>query len=1114
MTADIAHAREVIRRCREFRDAGKAEAVLRSEFLSRLRVVFPDAADESWINHYSAGTEAHTKVGTAGGKIADRFIDNLVGSTTIEYESDLRNRAKHDEGFGQVRAHAAGLIRAGVPVSQVRGILSDTVDWCAYDVSLTAGVDAAACTADDITLVPVDSLQLATDDSHTAKRLVAFIRRHLAREQSRPLTAEFLTSDLGLDSGACQRRIGPLIKLVSEGRARDQSILLATDLWSEFVDYLEGDRGDFRVAAYTDEVYLCVLARLLSANVLADRAISSNDAELKSILDGTYFRACYQLSNMVELDYFGWLTSPAHIDRLVPVAREIQRDLYVYDFSARPEEDLFGRLMAELARRSQRQLLGQEWTPAWLARLLAERCLENLSADESPRIVDMCCGSGSILAEVLKAARRRLGLTGLADLHEVATGFDIDPLAVSLSKTTWVVTLAAEIKAATAPIVIPIYHADSLFAVTPGLAALPLLGDEGPIPVSLDGMTITLPHALVHPTYRELFDRIVDWAYDEALDAQAKGRAVSIAKDDAETFLTGAAAASKTALTSELKDQLAEAVQTLANRMIELARANRNGIWAFILRNTYRPGLLSGQFNGLVSNPPWLALSALADNPYKKALTARAKLYGIRPAGQSFLHLELGTTHLLHAVDRYLKAGASVACLVPGTIFNGHHHEPLRQREFLTSKRHVALEIGEVWQVAPGTFKYPGAAIVGTKLSGAEGLKTKPIAGFFALPDGLEKAEFSVRAIGAERTAWVLEKQSLPALSAGMAETPQRGADLRASWVREKEGLPALSAGMAEMPQQGADLMPRTAVCVEILNQHGAEHRVDTPRRNSVWGFTIKAAKEMKDERFPGHVAPRFIYRMAQSENLLPFLLGEHRAPIALPAERDAAGEWHVYDEAEIRRQGFTETARRFHAINARLTKVGQGKTLQQRIDERGKLSKQVFGNEGHLIIAGAGGKHICAACVPAADARDLVIDQTLYWKVIESGDEAWFFVGMLNSHALTQAITPFNPKGAFGERHIHALPYRVMPRFDPLSPGHLRVAALARKIAEIARDVVTEDEYLANPNRALTSRRTRLRAKLGQTKQLREMESLCAVALGTSATQGAVIQAEDGESP
>src|ERR1017187_9530385 len=114
MTTDVTQAKETIRRCREFREAGRPEAVLRSEIQSRLRLIFPSPEDESWINHYSAGAEAHTKVALAGGKVTNRCSDNLVGSTTNEYEADLRVLAKRDEGFKQVREHAAGLIRAGV----------------------------------------------------------------------------------------------------------------------------------------------------------------------------------------------------------------------------------------------------------------------------------------------------------------------------------------------------------------------------------------------------------------------------------------------------------------------------------------------------------------------------------------------------------------------------------------------------------------------------------------------------------------------------------------------------------------------------------------------------------------------------------------------------------------------------------------------------------------------------------------------------------------------------------------------------------------------------------------------------------------------------------------
>lgn len=259
--------------------------------------------------------------------------------------------------------------------------------------------------------------------------------------------------------------------------------------------------------------------------------------------------------------------------------------------------------MAQLARRSQRKLLGQEWTPAWLAQLLAERCLDNLPEGEIPHIVDMCCGSGSMLAEVLKVARERYDLANMESLYNVVTGFDIDPLAVGLSKTTWVVTLATEIKAANKPIIIPIYHADSLFSVTPVSSSIPFPGERESIEISLDGLAIEIPSQLVQPIYRELFDRIIDWAYDEALEARERGAADQLTREIAEQFLNGVLAASGTNIPEDLFDPLVLSIYNLASRMSELAVANRNGIWAFIMRNTYRPGLLSDQFNGLVSNP-------------------------------------------------------------------------------------------------------------------------------------------------------------------------------------------------------------------------------------------------------------------------------------------------------------------------------------------------------------------------------------------------------------------------------------------------------------------------------------------------------------------------------
>src|SRR3546814_12651309 len=65
--------------------------------------------------------------------------------------------------------------------------------------------------------------------------------------------------------------------------------------------------------------------------------------------------------------------------------------------------------------------------------------------------------------------------------------------------------------------------------------------------------------------------------------------------------------------------------------------------------------------------------------------------------------------------------------LVPGTVLNGTHHERLRQHDFLTSDRPVPFDIAEIWQVAPGTFNYPGAALVGHKKANTTGLPQRTL---------------------------------------------------------------------------------------------------------------------------------------------------------------------------------------------------------------------------------------------------------------------------------------------------------------------------------------------------------------------------------------------------
>ena len=419
-------------------------------------------------------------------------------------------------------------------------------------------------------------------------------------------------------------------------------------------------------------------------------------------------------------------------------------------------------------------------------------------------------------------------------------------------------------------------------------------------------------------------------------------------------------------------------------------------------------------------------------------------------------------------MDRYLKAGASIACLVPGTALNGQHHAKLRDRAFLTSDRPVPFELREVWVVAPGTFKVRSIALVGVKCETVAAVDQTGPTGAIASPDGVADVPLTVRRLG-NRTAWVLGGT-----------------------------MSGVAAGTDEVPPQGADLMPRRGVCVDVASECGAEWRVRTPRRRDASFFAVKGAKKLKAAAFNGYAAPCFIHRMVQSRNLLPFMLDGNFTKIAIPARRDNEGHWEIMDAGAIRTAGFTQTARRFRRIDRAMAANDVVKPLHEKIDERGKLGLQVFPQDQFLVLNGAGGGVACAAMLRLAVLPDIVVDQTLYWGLVVTQDEAWFRVGLMNTDSLTQAIREFNPEGELGPRHLHTLPNRVIPQFDRTNPDHIEVANLARQLSTLAAPLVAAHRNIADPAKPIASRRRRLRTELKELARFDALEDVAASVLGS----------------
>lgn len=190
------------------------------------------------------------------------------------------------------------------------------------------------------------------------------------------------------------------------------------------------------------------------------------------------------------------------------------------------------------------------------------------------------------------------------------------------------------------------------------------------------------------------------------------------------------------------------------------------------------------------------------------------------------------------------------------------------------------------------------------------------------------------------------------------------------------------------------------------------------------------------------------------------------------------------------------------NAFNKVLSALGNGVTPENYFDrietDRKKLTNQAWGT-GWFVFMGAGGSNVCAAYAPTTRfPRDKsVIDQTLYWAVVGSEEEAVYLTGLLNSAAINQVIREFQPRGQFGERHIHKLPLGATPPFDPTNPSHTEVVAKTKQLmtewtAYKAANVAAVQDLL-NPNKSkLHIRRKKIKEILVTLPSWQDYENAC----------------------
>jgi hypothetical protein len=421
--------------------------------------------------------------------------------------------------------------------------------------------------------------------------------------------------------------------------------------------------------------YYALFMKLLAAEIVAyfhklptplqKMMRAGTSAQLKREMDdleaGSIFRHL-NITNFLEGDLFAWYTGvwTEPIEKLV---RDMVARLDNYNPGTLSEDpagsrDLLKKLYQQLFPKSVRHDLGEYYTPDWLA----EHVLNELgyAGDPDKRLLDPACGSGTFLVMAINRIRHwydenrercrfdegELGRKILANV----IGFDLNPLAVMAARTNYLIAIR-DLIGRVEKVEIPVYLCDSILTPSEygGLFA-GRLGKAKELKTAAAKFLIPTEIATNRDDLAKYADQIefcvkngyspkefIQRCQDEGLPVSAENLHTDLYKE-----------------------------------LVKLDKANRNGVWARIIKNAFAP-LFIGRADYVAGNPPWVNWENLPGD-YRNTLKPMWSRYGLFTLTGSEARLgggkkDLSMLFVYACVDNYLKSTGKIGFVITQSLF-------------------------------------------------------------------------------------------------------------------------------------------------------------------------------------------------------------------------------------------------------------------------------------------------------------------------------------------------------------------------------------------------------------------------------------------------------------
>lgn len=687
-------------------------------------------------------------------------------------------------------------------------------------------------------------------------------------------------------------------------------------------------------------------------------------------------------------------------------------------------------LYQELVDPETRHDLGEFYTPDWLAHRIVRKLLDTNSRGA---MLDPACGSGTFLYLAIREKRERLGDSRetLSHILDSVYGADIHPLAVIIAKTNYILALGDLLKSKRPKgiMTIPIYLADTLKLPERWAKA-----EAADYEVTINGWPVYLPELLL--ANLTIYDQAIELAKEFAW--QNKGKLVTL--EPFRNFLTAQhfPATEDNALTQTLF-----AIARALKRFID---ADRDTIWAFVLKNIYKPLFFKRKFDFVMGNPPWISFrftEPVYQDFLKRQVTREYKLLTGR--GELITHLEIATLFFVRAADLYLKEGGTIAFVLPKSLFSADQHDGLRKRTFKFSEDSLQnLLWREIWDCENVTplFNVPACVIIADK---SETTKIKYPAAGQIISGTLER-----------KNATLADAES--ALSVTNVEFSLHTRGKRSFWATGRDVGEQAASYYKTRFAEGATIVPRSFWFVQVKPSLVGLNP-DLPPLETAEHARQKAKYAYKDVMLKDTVESRFLYATLLSTDLLPFgHLGYRLVVLPIAPEGD---HYKLIDANEARKQGFLNLARWLEKAEAEWTKRRGAKaeriTALDWLDYRRKLTSQ-HPQAMYRVLYPMSATYLCAA-VEGHGAINLsiegqnirvtgfLVDYKLFEFETSSEGEAFYLASFLNAPLVDTLIKPMQSRGLWGPRDICKKVLELpIPKFNAANPTHQRLAELGEE--------------------------------------------------------------------